>query len=475
MKVAVAKQPARSITTRYTATILALCLIGMTVLAFMLLYKQMQQNAQYINKLGEMVVKQIAITVDDMIVDQRLPELEQLINDYAKDYNIKGIVILDKQQKIITRAGILPKNPIKVNTPVYEQDDFPWLPFTSQYIIHNHPVYQGNQRIGFVSVIFSYKVLSENFRHQLILMILITIALILTICLGAVHIARRLTTPIQELLEATQDIKEGKIDQIPERRNDEIGHLVNAINDMSQGLIRKTELESLLGKFLTKDVASKVLDQLDPVHMTGEYVEATVLFADIVGFTKISQNISPADVQELLNEYYGYFNACARYYFGIVDKYIGDCIMLVFGALKPDQKHAYHAVACAVLMQKLADRLNQRRKKQGLFSIELRIGINSGKMLAGLIGSVDRMEYTVVGDAVNLASRLCNEANGAQIIIEESLFESINPEHKLVVDNFKSIRIRGKSDTVSIYAVKDIEQTYQMSMDNLIDDILSRV
>jgi adenylate cyclase len=148
--------------------------------------------------------------------------------------------------------------------------------------------------------------------------------------------------------------------------------------------------------------------------------------------------------------------------------------MLVFGALKPDQKHAYHAVACAVLMQKLADRLNQRRKKQGLFPIELRIGINSGKMLAGLIGSVDRMEYTVIGDSVNLASRLCNEANGAQIIIEESLYESINPDHKLVVDNFKSIRIRGKSDLVSIYAVKDIDQPYQMSMDNLIDDILSR-
>lgn len=474
MKIALARQPTRSITTRYTATILALCLIGMTVLAFMLLYKQMQQNAQYINKLGEMVAKQIAISVDDMIIEKDTSELQKLINDYAQDFNIKGIVVFDPQNQIITKAGILPKEPIKARVPFYEQDDFPWLPFTSQYIIHNHPVYHLGVKVGTVSVIFSYKVLSENFRHQLILMILITIALILTISLGAIHIARRLTTPIQDLLEATQDIKEGKIDQIPERRNDEIGHLVNAINDMSQGLIRKTELESLLGKFLTKDVASKVLDQLDPVHMSGEYVEATVLFADIVGFTKISQNLSPADVQELLNEYYGYFNACARYYFGIVDKYIGDCIMLVFGALKPDQKHAYHAIACAVLMQKLADRLNQRRKKQGLFSIELRIGINSGKMLAGLIGSVDRMEYTVVGDSVNLASRLCNEANGAQIIIEESLYESINPDHKLVVDNFKSIRIRGKSDLVTIYAVKDIDQPYQMSMDNLIDDILSR-
>ncbi len=476
MKIAIAQRHKLSITTRYTATILSLSIICMLLLAFMLLFKQIQQNGQYINKLGEMAAKQLAFSIDELLDEQNINDINDLLQEYVTDYSIKGVAIFNKNNVLITQAGKLPKKPINFNetayTLPYAKGDAPFR-WGSQYIIRTHPIYHEHNKLGTAVLVFSYPILYEDFHQQILLMILITVIMLLIVSLGSIQIARRLSTPIRDLLSATEHIQQGKIDQIPERRNDEIGSLTNAINSMSQGLIRKTELESLLGKFLTKDVANKVMDQLDPIHMSGEHVEATVLFADIVGFTEISEDISPQDIQDLLNEYYRYFNACARFYFGTVDKYIGDCVMVVFGALKPDPKHQYHAVACAILMQKLAEKLNIKRRKDGLFPIELRIGINSGKMLAGLLGSSERMEYTVVGDAVNLASRLCNEANGAQVIIEESLYHAINPRHRLNVEMFKSIRVRGKKDLVNIYSVNNIEQPNQIGMDDLITDILS--
>lgn len=97
--------------------------------------------------------------------------------------------------------------------------------------------------------------------------------------------------------------------------------------------------------------------------------------------------------------------------------------MLVLGAPKPDKDHQFHALACAVLMNRMVGRLNKIRREKGLYEANLRIGINSGSILAGLIGGANRMQYTVVGDAVNLASRLCGEAGSSQIIIEESMYK----------------------------------------------------
>ncbi|NRB42321.1 MAG: adenylate/guanylate cyclase domain-containing protein, partial [Pseudomonadales bacterium] len=391
--------------------------------------------------------------------------------------HIIGAAIYTVEEQEVSSRGLLPPTEeLRFKTPIYKfhSDKSSVYGINSDYIVHSSPIEFKGVVAGYAIVVFSQDALTEQFQEQLYTSLIITALLLLVVTLGTFYIARKLSTPIKDLISATQSIREGKLDQISDRRNDELGNLIDAINTMSQGLIRKTELEGMLNRFLTKDVASKVMDQLDPVEMAGEHVEATVFFADIVGFTSISENIAPEEVQKLLNEYWSYYNACARFYFGTVDKYIGDCMMVVFGAPSEDPKHQYNAVACAILMQKLTESLNRRRKEEGIYPIELRIGINSGTMLAGLIGTSDRMEYTVVGDAVNLASRLCNEAESAQIIIEESLFDNVNPLHALKVEAFKEIGVRGKSEKVKIYSVTDIEHPYQVVMDDLISDILSQ-
>src|SRR6185436_9450190 len=128
-------------------------------------------------------------------------------------------------------------------------------------------------------------------------------------------------------------------------------------------------------------------------------------------------------------------------------------MMVVFGAPRADTEHQYHALACAVLMQRLIGRINEIRATQNQPIAKLRIGVNSGEMLAGMVGSQTRMEYTVVGDAVNLASRLCNEAKAGQIIIEENLYHRLATNHVIAVNEPRAISLRGKAEPITIYAV----------------------
>ncbi len=477
MKIAQVSKKRLSLATRYTATIFSLTMIGMLTLAFTLLHNQMRQNERYINDFGHIITSQLAAAAVDPLFADRPFELDILIERLPFESHIIGAAIFSIDQKEVVSRGNLPNaEQLLFDRDGYkiESTQISLFNLNTEPVVHISPISFKNVIAGYAVVVFSQEALFSQFEQQLSSSIIITTLLLLIVTLGTFYVSRKLSDPIKDLVSATQSIREGRLDQISDRRNDELGHLIEAINTMSQGLIRKTELESMLNRFLTKDVASKVMDQLDPVEMAGEHVEATVLFADIVGFTSISENIEPEEVQKLLNEYWSYYNACARFYFGTVDKYIGDCMMVVFGATKEDPKHQYNAVACAILMQKLTESLNKRRKDSGQYPIELRVGINSGKMLAGLIGTNDRMEYTVVGDAVNLASRLCNEAESAQIIIEESLYDSVHQQHALEIEAFKEIGVRGKSEKVTIYSVTDIEHPYQVVMDDLISDILSR-
>lgn len=461
---------------KFGASISVLILLSMGILSAVLLYSQARQNDKFLNEFGQIIIKQLAASAQEPLFAQQYHELDTLINNVAIDANIVSTAIYSHDRTVISSNGTLPSsNEISFAQDFYKLGNT-WrfqLGVKPQLVVHTSPISFNDVTAGYALVVFSQDALNKQLSQQLVIMASTAFALLILVILAGLYLGKILSKPITSLATVANDIRSGKIATIAERRNDEIGSLIDAMNTMSEGLVQKNHIESLLHKFLAKDVANKVINQIDTVELAGEHVEATVLFADIVGFTSISEKISPEDVRKLLNEYYGYFNACARFYFGSVDKFIGDCVMVVFGAPKTDEKHQFHAIACALLMQELADKLNERRKEQGLYPIELRIGINSGKMLAGLVGSNDRMEYTVVGDAVNLASRLCSEANSDEIIIEESLYNNVNPEFAIDATDGKTIRVRGKEEEVNIFSVHGIEQPYPVMMSNLITDILN--
>jgi adenylate cyclase len=469
----------RSIAFTFATSITLLVLLGMGAMAALLLQRQAENNQNFIDEYGDIIAHQLADSaVEPLFTDEQF-ELQVLLDNVNRSERIIGAVVFDHAGRVVAQSSAPLPLPLvmqklaALRNNLQDSSSASTADAAEPYVVHISPIRFKNVTGGYVAVVFSHASLGASLQDSMSLMIWIAILLAASISLLGVAMGHQLSKPIQNIAQATQDIRNGNIKHIPERRNDELGQLIEAINHMSDGLVEKSQVEALLKKFTGKDIAEKVLGELDTVELGGEQVEATVLFADIVGFTSMSEKISPAQVSLLLNEYYNYFQACAKLNSGSVDKFIGDCAMITFGASKQDDQHRYHAVACAVLMSRLATKINAERSTGGQPAINLRIGINSGKMLAGLMGTEEQMQYTVVGDAVNLASRLCNEAEAGQIIIEASLYESISKDHAIEVTAGKQIRVRGKQDSVAIYNVLDIDQPHGDVMESLIDDIVN--
>ena len=146
--------------------------------------------------------------------------------------------------------------------------------------------------------------------------------------------------------------------------------------------------------------------------------------------------------------------------------------MVVFGVPEEDAEHKFNALACAVMIQRLVNRLNAIRISEGKFAIHFRIGVNTGSMLAGNMGSQDRMQYTVVGEAVNLASRLHTAAAKDQIAITEQLYNDKDIKWRIHATRHKSIQLRGIAEPVSTYLVNDVSASYRTTMDAQIEEII---
>jgi adenylate cyclase len=180
---------------------------------------------------------------------------------------------------------------------------------------------------------------------------------------------------------------------------------------------------------------------------------ASVLFADIVDFTALSESMPADEISTVLNEYFGYIAQIVDACHGHVDKYIGDCVMAVFGAPESDTLHAQHAVECAVLIQYLVDTLNRQRKAQGRVVLKFHIGINSGAMLAGNIGTADRLEYTVMGKEVNVAARLSASAEPGQILVSGATYDAIRKTGPIQCKAHGRMTLRGTTQPLTTYSV----------------------
>ena len=448
-----------------------LIVLGMGAMSLVILIKQSELRHQQIEDFGTALAMQLAASaVEPLFTDDRVA-LQLLASNFAKLPSIAGAEIVGRGGDVVARFGLR----VAASTATVDAGGR-WLDrlqAPAETLSFTSPITFKGRRAGDARLSVDTRQHSRVYRRTL-RTLLISCALVTLIALVAAwYISRCVSRPIRRLLEATARIGSGELPVlVAERRTDELGQLMAAINEMGHGLLQKRQVEALLGRFLAKDVAEEVLAQLDTVSIGGERVEATVLFADIVGFTGMSERLSPEEVGEFLNEYYEYFANCSRYYSGTVDKFIGDCAMVVFGAPKPDPEHRVHAVCCAMLMQKLVARLNERRCAMGKPSVLVRIGLNSGEMLAGVMGGRDRMEYTVVGDSVNMASRLCGEAAGGQIIIEQALYQVLARANAIQAVPSRTICLRGKTLPSTIYAVEDVALEYRLAIDGLVEEMI---
>lgn len=213
----------------------------------------------------------------------------------------------------------------------------------------------------------------------------------------------------------------------------------------------KRLIKNAFGLYLEPAVIDQMMAAGDSPELGGEERELTVWFSDIAGFTTISESLEPHELVEFLNQYFNAMTSIVKEHGGFVDKYVGDAIIAVFGAPQQDPDHALHAVQSALACDKRLKELENSFNLPGNLKVSARIGINTGEMLVGNIGSSDRLNYTIMGDAVNLAARIegVNKMYGTSIMASDTTIAQCGDSIK--VRELDIVRVKGKATPTTIY------------------------
>jgi len=258
---------------------------------------------------------------------------------------------------------------------------------------------------------------------------------LLALALG-VLLGRRMAAPIVAVARAAGRVAQGEFAvRVASGRRDEVGDMAGAFNRMAESLgayeqrvQEETRIRTNLSRYLSQELVDQVVTSGIDLHLGGERRTVTVLFADVVAFTALAEERPPEQVVAVLNELFTFLTEIVFRHGGIVDKFVGDCVMAVFGVPSPQEDHALRAARAAEEMLAWLQTGNAKWHKDLGRDLELSIGLGTGEVLAGNLGSERRMEYTVIGDAVNVAARLEHLARPGQVLLSEASAAQCRPE-----------------------------------------------
>jgi adenylate cyclase len=235
-------------------------------------------------------------------------------------------------------------------------------------------------------------------------------------------------------------------------------------------LVRQIEEEAKtrgqLSRFLPPHVVEEMVQGKGrPIQKSGREIEASVLFCDIRGFTSFSEANGPQEIVDLLNEYFERLVDVVFKRHGVLDKFIGDALMASWGTLESDRMEdaTFDCVAAAIELRDAIRQLNQERTARGEAPIKMGVGVNTGRMVAGYMGSKRRLEYTVIGDTVNTASRICGLAAGDQVLISEATYRYV--ADRIEARALGTRQVKGKEQGIGVYeAVRLLEDWQEESV-----------
>ncbi|TAJ15942.1 MAG: adenylate/guanylate cyclase domain-containing protein, partial [Dehalococcoidia bacterium] len=238
--------------------------------------------------------------------------------------------------------------------------------------------------------------------------------------------------------------------RMPVTSNDEVGGLTGQFNNMVEGLRERERIRETFGRYVDESVASTILHREGQGVLAGETREATILFTDIAGFTTIAEYLAPDRLVTALNEYLETVLEPIRAHGGVVNTFIGDGLFASFNMPLACDNHGAAAVRAAIDIQRAVG--GRTFGNEGV-AFATRIGISTGHVIGGSVGAGQRMSFTLLGDTVNLASRLeeLNKQHGTRILVSESTCTACNGEFKF--DALGTVAVRGRSDTVAIFSI----------------------
>lgn len=300
------------------------------------------------------------------------------------------------------------------------------------------------------------EIAASEVEHALNLLRLKFFAAVAIVAVGSALLAWQLAgsikRPIQQLVHLTEVVAQGDLTvKASSTGRDEIGQLSDAFNQMVSGLQEREKVKSVFGQYVATQISEKVLK--GEVNLGGESHVVTILFSDIRSFTALSEHMSPTQVVAFLNDYFSEMVDAVFEQGGILDKFIGDGLMAVFGAFGEAPDHAKKAVRCGLRMKSRVSKINGERSIAGKPPIAIGIGIHTDEVILGNIGTHKRLQYTAIGDGVNTCSRVqnLNKDFGTTILITDTTYALVKDEFEC--RKMPEANIRGKEKALEFYEV----------------------
>lgn len=271
----------------------------------------------------------------------------------------------------------------------------------------------------------------------------------------AVVASRRLTKPLAVIGGAVRAVGKGQLEtEVEWRSNDEFAELATAINEMVVGLRQRENLKHTLVRYVSKEVADEILASGKMAELKSERRKITVLFADVRGFTTLSESLSPEEVVSLLNEYFDKMIDAIFRYKGTLNKFLGDGFMAMFGAPVDDPYQEEHAISAALEMQESVREPREKFQRYRALDFHIGIGINTGVAVVGNIGCNQHMEYTAIGDTVNTASRLESKTKELKVDTLVSEYTYVAVRNRFHFKKGDVLQVKGKAESIQVFSVE---------------------
>jgi len=315
----------------------------------------------------------------------------------------------------------------------------------------------------------------RKWRDQLLMMrnrmLMIAAMILLVAWFGAWRLALRISKPLEALAKATHQVAKGDLSlSLPILSNDEIGDVTKHFNRMVTELEHKERVRDRFGKYLHPELVATLFEEGEQGPMS-QNREVTVLFADMVDFTNFSHRVKPEQVVMVINQFFSLFHEVITTFDGHVDKYIGDAVMAVFNHPFAHKRHVEQAALAGLAMAKICERLDMRRPNGD--AVAFRIGINRGNVIVGNIGASRRMEFTLIGDAVNIASRMAGIGKGNQLVAPIASFRG--KRHDFELRPLGKLKIKGLQQPLDCVRVVARLPELRQQVDDAVEAAFERV
>lgn len=439
-------------------------LVLATVLALTSLSIQREREnfRQELLEQANMLLDATSLTIRDQLYSLQIDEINDVARVVSKSPDVTQFVVYDARGRVLADASgtrsiySQTADPLGMNLLALDRSES-YMEWQDGQLLVGRAVILGNTAIGAVMTGLSTEPLDQKIRTITIQggvlgLLTMMIAWALTLLF-----AKQITTPLRELADVAGQMASGKFSiRVAEKSNDEIGRLAGAFNEMATGLQEREWLKDMFGRFVSQEVAQGIRE--GKIILEGENRVVSVLFCDIRGFTDFSERHTPNEVVKLLNDYLPLVVQAAQKHGGMVNKFGGDSTLIIYGAPYEVQHDALKAVLTALEIRLAVHQLNRRLAEIGE-SLRVGVGINTGVALAGAVGPMERQEYTVIGNTVNLAARidgLNKQFPEHDILISGWTYEALGEyRSQFELVSLGEVPLRGMTQPLEIWAVRE--------------------